>query len=119
MDPVTVFLSGVVKFLLATPLSYWLRNNAWPYWLYFCNLETDTLRMMTMCCMNSLTAIKVDGNPQVQVEYEPYELLKFLARDLLRMNTMCDQGGMFESLIYDRSKAVFEYFGLPYDGSAA
>ena len=32
MDPVTVFLSGVVKFLLSTPLSYWLRNNAWPYW---------------------------------------------------------------------------------------
>jgi hypothetical protein len=32
MDPVTVFLSGLVHTLLATDLSYWLRNNAWPYW---------------------------------------------------------------------------------------
>ena len=90
-------------------------HEAWPYWLYFCNLDTDTLRTMTMCCMNSLTAIKVDGSPQVQVEYEPMELLQFLARDLNHMNAMCDRGEMFESLIYDRSKAVFEYFGLPYD----
>ena len=90
-------------------------HEAWPYWLYFCNLDTDTLRTMTMCCMNSLTAIKVDGSPQVQVEYEPMELLKFLARDLNHMNAMCDRGEMFESLIYDRSKAVFEFFGLPYD----
>ena len=90
-------------------------HEAWPYWLYFCNLDTDTLRTMTMCCMNSLTAIKVDGSPQVQVEYEPMELLQFLARDLNHMNAMCDRGEMFESLIYDRSKAVFEYFALPYD----
>lgn len=90
-------------------------HEAWPYWLYFCNLDTDTLRTMTMCCMNSLTAIKVDGSPQVQVEYEPMELLQFLARDLNHMNAMCDRGEMFESLIYDRSKAAFEYFCLPYD----
>ena len=92
-------------------------HEAWPYWLYFCNLDTDTLRTMTMCCMNSLTAIKVDGSPQVQVEYEPMELLQFLARDLNHMNAMCDRGEMFESLIYDRSKAAFEYFGLPYDAA--
>jgi hypothetical protein len=33
----------------------------------------------------------------------------------LMMNAICEQGQMFERLIYDRSKAVFEYFGLPYD----
>jgi hypothetical protein len=32
MDPMTDFLSGLVNFLLATPMSYWLRDNAWPYW---------------------------------------------------------------------------------------
>jgi hypothetical protein len=32
MDPVTVFLSGVVHALQGTGLSYWLKNNAWPYW---------------------------------------------------------------------------------------
>jgi hypothetical protein len=90
-------------------------HEAWPYWLYFCNLDVDTLRTMTMCCMNSLTSIKVDGKPEVRVEYEPMELLHFLARDLPHMNAMCERGGMFERLIYERSKAVFEHFGLPYD----
>ena len=93
-------------------------HEAWPYWLFFCNLDVDTLRTMTMCCMNSLTAIKVDDSPQVQVQYEPTELLNFLARDFVHMNFMCERAQMFEHLIYDRSKAVFEYFGLPFDGTS-
>ena len=28
---------------------------------------------------------------------------------------MCERAEMFERLIYERSKAVFEYFGLPFD----
>ena len=31
------------------------------------------------------------------------------------MNRICDRGQMFEQLIYDRSKALFEYFNLPFD----
>ena len=65
--------------------------------------------------MTSITALKADDRPQVQVEFEPTELLQFLARDLEHMNGMCERGGMFERLIYDLSKAVFQYFGLPYD----
>jgi hypothetical protein len=90
-------------------------HEAWPHWLFFCNLDVDTLRAMTVCCLPSLTAIKVDGSPQVQVQSEPTELLEFLSRDFAPMNAMCDRAQMFEHLIYDRSKAVFEYFGLPFD----
>ena len=39
----------------------------------------------------------------------------FLSRNFAPMNMMCDWGQMFERLIYDRSKAEFEYFGLPLD----
>ena len=70
---------------------------------------------MMCCCMNSITALKVDDRPQVQVEFEPTELLSFLARDLGHMNAMCERGGVFEHLIQERTRAVFEYFGLPYD----
>jgi len=28
---------------------------------------------------------------------------------------MCDRAEMFERLIYDRTKALFEYFRLPFD----
>ena len=90
-------------------------HKAWPYWLYFCNLDVDTLRTMIMCCMDSIVSLKVDGQPQVGVEHDRLELLHFLSGDFGPMNLICDRGQMFERLIYDRSKAVFEYFGLPFD----
>ena len=90
-------------------------HEAWPYWLFFCNHDVDTLRTMVMCCMDSIVSLKVDGQPQVGVEHDRLELLHFLSHDFAPMNLICDRGQMFERLIYDRSKAVFEYFGLPFD----
>ena len=90
-------------------------HDAWPYWLYFCNLDVDTLRSMVMCCLDDIASIKVDGQPNVGVEYDTVQLLRFLGGDFPHMNLICDRGQMFERLIYDRSKAVFEYFGLPFD----
>jgi hypothetical protein len=44
-------------------------------------------------------------------------MLNFLARDFAPMNAMCDRAQMFEHLVHSRSRAVFEYFGLPFDGA--
>jgi len=90
-------------------------HKAWPYWLYFCNLDTDTLRAMTMCCMPSIESIQVDGQVLVKVICEPLDLVEFIKNGLMPMNLMCERAKMFENLIYDRTKAVFEYFGLPFD----
>ena len=90
-------------------------HEAWPYWLYFCNLESEALRMMVLCCLPSIVVMKVDGQPNVTVEYSRLELLHFLSEDFGPMNFMCDRAGMFERLIYERTKAVFGYFELPFD----
>ena len=92
-------------------------HEAWPYWLYFCNLDmgNETLSMMMLCCLPSITAMQVDGQPNVAITYAPLDLLNFIKRDFMPMNAMCDRAEMFERGIYDRSKAVFEYFGLPFD----
>jgi len=90
-------------------------HEAWPYWLYFGNLDQDELRTMVLCCLKSIIALKVDGQPNVAVEYDPVELLHFLRDDFAPMNAICELAGMFERLIYDRSKRVFEYFGLSFD----
>ena len=90
-------------------------HDAWPYWLYFCNLDMDTLGVMTMCCLPSLDVMKVEGQTQVLIRCDPLDLLKFLNRDFLPMNLMCERAGMFEDRIFDRTKALFEYFGLPFD----
>ena len=90
-------------------------HDAWPYWLYFCNLDMDTLGVMTMCCLPSLDVMKVEGQTQVLIRCDPLDLLKFLNRDFLPMNLMCERAGMFEDRVFDRTKALFEYFGLPFD----
>src|SRR5260221_2986003 len=41
-------------------------------------LETETLRMMVICCLPSITALKVDGRPKIAVEYAPLELVRFI-----------------------------------------
>ena len=90
-------------------------HEAWPYWLYFCNLDVDTLRAMTMCCLPSINTMQVDGRIQVAVTCDPLDLLNFLKRDFMPMNLMCERAGIFEERIYGRTKAVFEYFNLPFD----
>ena len=90
-------------------------HEAWPYWLYFCNLDTESLQMMVMCCLPTLEVVKVEGRSKVAVIYDRVELLKFISGNFAPMNLMCDRGQMFERLIYDRTKAVFKYFELPFD----
>jgi hypothetical protein len=90
-------------------------HDAWPYWLYFCNLDVDTLRAMTMCCLPDVITMQVDGQTQVAVTCNPVDLLNVLRRDFTPMNAMCERAEMFEERIFDRSKAVFEYFELPFE----
>ena len=44
-------------------------HEAWPDWLYFCNLEVDTLKAMVPCCLREITASKVDGRAGVGVQW--------------------------------------------------
>lgn len=90
-------------------------HEAWPYWLYFCNFDVDTLRAMVACCIASVNTMQVDGQANVAVTFDPLEVLGFLKKDFLPMNLMCERAGLSERGIYDRTKAVFEYFGLPFD----
>ena len=87
----------------------------WPYWLFFCNLDTENLMMMVMCCLDSLDALKVQGKPQVQVQINPLEVVQFISGGFVPMNEMCERAGMSERQIYERTKAVVEYFNLPFD----
>ncbi len=90
-------------------------RTAWPYWLYFCNLDSEGFQMMVLCCLPSIAVMKVDQRRNVAVEYDRPELLEFLRANFPRMNAMCERGSMFERLIYERTKAIFAYFSLPFD----
>ena len=53
--------------------------------------------------------------PLAQVEIDLMELLKFIMTGWAAMNEMCEQAGMSERAIYDRSKEIMSYYHLPFD----
>src|SRR6266567_4888538 len=86
-------------------------HDVWPYWLYFCNLEADTLKAMVFCCLPSLTSMNVDGHDEVAITFDSVEILRFITSDLAPMNAICDRAELFEERIEQRTRAVFKYFG--------
>jgi hypothetical protein len=90
-------------------------HKAWPFWHFFCSLDTEEFRMNVLCCLPSLSVLKVEGNPNAGIKYDRIELLNFVSEDFGPMNEMCERAGMSERQIYDRSKAVFEYFDMPFN----
>jgi hypothetical protein len=70
---------------------------------------------MVMCCLPSVTTMQVDGQAQVKVTCDPLDVLKSLQQDFVHMNLICERAEMFERYIYDRTRAVFECFDLPFD----
>jgi len=90
-------------------------HKEWPYWLYFCDLGDDRLRLMVLCCLKNMATLKMQGQVNYVTAYDPKDLLRFVADDFSPMNEICERASMSEREIYDRSKAVFEYFGFPFD----
>jgi len=46
------------------------------------------------------------------------ELVRWLAAGFAPMNVMCERAGLSEREIFERTKALFEYFDLPFDAPA-
>jgi len=65
--------------------------------------------------MPDVSTLQVDGKTKVAVTFNPLDVLNFIKHDLMPMSLMCDRAEMFERGIYDRTKAIFEYFELPLD----
>ena len=90
-------------------------HEVWPYWFFFCDLHSETLRMMTFCLLPNLTGYKRAGEQFAKVEYDPMDLIPFIQKNFSPLNIMMERAGMSERDIYDRTKEVFLYYGLPFD----
>lgn len=49
------------------------------------------------------------------MQINPLEVVQFISCGFVPMNEMCERAGMSERQIFERTKAVFEYFNLPFD----
>jgi hypothetical protein len=87
----------------------------WPYALFFCSLDTEELMMFVLCCLETLDTLKIKGQSQVRVSFEPWEVGQWIAKGFAPMNELCEAAGCTERQIYDRTEALFRYFQLPFD----
>lgn len=53
-----------------------------------------------------------------QVLQRRQRLVRWLSAGFAPMNAMCERAGMSERAIFERTKALFEYFDLPFDAPA-
>jgi hypothetical protein len=90
-------------------------HRDWPYSLFFASLDHDWLRILAFCCLREITSITFDGRFKCGVEIDRVELACWVGAAFGPMNSMCERAQMTERAIYDRSKALFEYFDLPFD----
>jgi hypothetical protein len=90
-------------------------HNVWPYWFFFCDLHTETLQMMTLCLLPNIQGFKRLGEPQAAVEYAPMDLIRFIQKNFVPLNTMMERARMNEMDIYLRTRDIFLYFKLPFD----
>jgi hypothetical protein len=93
-------------------------HQAWPFALYFCALQHDCLRLMTLCRLASVASVKTDGSDQVRVNYDVTELLRIFPVDLFAMNLVCERARLSEQEIFEQTQAIFEYWGLPFHTSS-
>lgn len=49
------------------------------------------------------------------MQINPLEVVQFISGGFVPMNEMCERAGMSEGHIFERTKAVFGYFNLPFD----
>lgn len=87
----------------------------WPYWFFFCDLGTESLQMIAACLLKNVVAHKIIGAPDAHLRLDPMELVGFISSGFNPMNEMCDRANMSEFDIWKRTKAIFEYFNLPFD----
>lgn len=90
-------------------------HSVWPYWFFFCDLESEALQMMTLCLLPNLQGFKRIGDPKAAVQYDPLDLINFITQNFGPLNAMMERAGRSEMDIYNRTRDVFLYYKLPYD----
>ena len=70
---------------------------------------------MTLCLLPNIRGFKRLGEPKGGVQYEPADLLRFIEKNFIPLNTMMKRAGMSEMDIFNRTRDIFLYFNLPFD----
>ena len=71
--------------------------------------------MKAMCGLGSPDAVKLLDQPKAYLPVEPLQVVQFISVGFQPMNEMNDRTDLSKRDIFNRTKAVFEYFSLFFD----
>ena len=87
-------------------------RNAWPYWLFACQLNMPFFQPLVLCCLDTLEISRSEGQKIYRVDFKPTEMRLFLSEELTKMDVICRQAGMSKDQIEQRVAMVMNYFGF-------
>ncbi len=98
----------------------WIRSwhSQWPYWLYFCTLKNDFLKILYLARLNSLSMTKNHNGKMCEVRLNPHELTQLVLNDFKAMNTLAVQAGIPIHEIVMIQDQVIAYFGFNMKGKS-
>ena len=88
-------------------------HRRWPYWLYFCSLQTGGLMTMTLCVLENLRVVRDAAEGTVQAHFGRLDLQEFLCGQLPGFQRMCLRAGMTTQESLERLAQVLAYYRGP------
>ncbi|HEY8899238.1 MAG TPA: hypothetical protein VIM61_02335 [Chthoniobacterales bacterium] len=87
-------------------------HAAWPYWLFFGQTETQTLRFTAACLFDNVTTVRQADRQRFQVVIQAQELGRFLDDCSLPFVELCTRANVGADAQKRRILGLFQYFQL-------
>ena len=87
-------------------------HEQWPYWLYFCSLDDQSLKAFYVSLLDSVECIRLGDSGICHARFNIGELVEFLVADLTNADALCLRYGVKEGPRLQRATDVLRYFNL-------
>ena len=85
-------------------------NDRWPFWLFACSLDQQTLLTMTFCCLETLEITTLQGGQSFRADFDTAEMRQFLEKEFQKLEALCWRAGMSAEEAIQRRQQALEYF---------
>lgn len=85
-------------------------HNAWPFWLFCCNLDSPNLAAMTMCCLPKMLVLRRPTSPRCYIQFDPIDLSAFVLTGFRGMNYLFERAYMSQDENRIRSRQIIQYY---------
>jgi hypothetical protein len=87
-------------------------HMVWPCWLFFSELQSENLRVLTLCMLEEIVIVRQMDEPLSQVTFSPKVLQAWLRQGMPAFQFLCRKAGLRRPTVTARLREVGAYFGV-------